>query len=156
MVEVRRGVIADAIELVRLRSIMLGAMGGTEPPVGAWQDVVADTFRAGLADPDGRMAAFVVAQPQEPSRLAACAVGFIETRLGTPANPNGQFGYVLNVSTDPAHRRRGYSRACIQALLSWYASRGVNAIELKSTDDGAPLYATLGFTMMPGTMRLYR
>ncbi|MFJ8580046.1 hypothetical protein [Micromonospora sp. NPDC093277] len=33
-------------------------------------------------------------------------------------------GYVFNVATDRDCRRRGYSRACMLALLGWYQQRG--------------------------------
>jgi GNAT superfamily N-acetyltransferase len=62
---------------------------------------------------------------------------------------------VVNVTTDPAHRRRGNSRACMQALLQWYADKGVTAVDLRASREGEPLYSSLGFARVtePGMWR---
>lgn len=87
--------------------------------------------------------------------LAACAVGVVEHRLGSPENPAGTTGHVFSVATDPAMRRRGYSRACMRALLGWYEERGVRRIDLHASPEGEPLYASLGFARTPApAMRL--
>ncbi|GAB1646384.1 GNAT family N-acetyltransferase [Krasilnikovia sp. MM14-A1259] len=98
---------------------------------------------------------FVVAQPDAPNRLAACAVGTVETRLGGPGNPSGMTGYIFNVATDPAHRRRGYSRSCTTALLDWYRARGIVTVDLRATPEAEWLYRSLGFVRTPDpAMRL--
>jgi ribosomal protein S18 acetylase RimI-like enzyme len=79
------------------------------------------------------------------SGLVACVVGAIDERLPGPHNPTGWRGYVYNVATDPAYRRRGFSRACMQALLEWFAERGVGSVDLRASPDGEPLYTSLGF-----------
>ncbi|GHJ49458.1 hypothetical protein Cs7R123_68000 [Catellatospora sp. TT07R-123] len=135
---------ADAAELVRLRTVMLGAMAGEPVPDGPWQEQVAAHARRLLADPDGDFAAYVADRPDGPG-LAACAVGAIDVRLGGPWDPSGRSGYVFNVVTDEAYRRRGLSRACLAALLEWFAAHGVASVDLRATDDGAPLYRELGF-----------
>lgn len=40
----------------------------------------------------------------------------------TARNPLGADGYVFSVATDPDARRRGYARACVDALLECSAS----------------------------------
>lgn len=77
--------------------------------------------------------------------LAACAAGTVEHRLPGPGNPLGHVGHVFNVATDPDLRRRGYSRACMTALLAWYRERGVRKIDLHASVEGEPLYASMGF-----------
>ncbi|MFB6393664.1 GNAT family N-acetyltransferase [Polymorphospora lycopeni] len=158
MVEVRRAVVDDAAELVRLRGLMLRAMGIGDPGAEDWQPVALRSLRDRLAEPDGSLVAFVVDQPAAPDdqpvdpagstgppRLAACVVGVVERRLGTPDNPSGEIGYVFNVSTDPGYRRRGYSRALMAALLDWYRERGIMVVDLVATGDGVPLYRSMGF-----------
>jgi GNAT superfamily N-acetyltransferase len=135
----------DAPELVRLREVMLADVDGREPEPGEWRAIAEETLRKGLADPDGPMAAFVVEQPERRGGLAACVIGVIERRLGSPQNPTGESGYVYNVATDRDHRRRGYSRACMEALLGWYRQRGVRTIDLHASAAGEPLYRSLGF-----------
>ncbi|MET7615571.1 GNAT family N-acetyltransferase [Streptomyces sp. NPDC005408] len=147
----RRATPDDAEELVRLRKVMHDSYAGHSPDVG-WQPAAVDTLRKKLTDPDGDLTAFVV---ERPGGLAACAVGTIEYRLGGPGNPHGRSGYVFSVATDPDLRRRGYSRACMEALLGWFRERGVRKIDLRASADGEPLYTSLGFVRTPDpAMRL--
>lgn len=142
-VPVRAAVPADAGELIRLRAIMLAGLTGAEPADGPWQQTGATLLRERL---DAGFTAFVVDDPGVPGRLAACVVGIVEQRLPSPGNPTGRAGYVFSVATDPRHRRRGYSRACMRALLRWYADHDVTAVELHTSAAAEPLYASLGFT----------
>ncbi|SBT48431.1 GNAT family N-acetyltransferase [Micromonospora narathiwatensis] len=143
MVDARRASHEDAAELVRLRGLMLAAVRGTEPGPGRWQDVARENLREWLAEPEPWLAAFVV--DASDGGLAACAVGTIERRLGSPHNPSGLVGYVFNVSTDPDHRRRGHSRSCLTALLDWFRDRDVRTVDLRASEAGLPLYRSLGF-----------
>jgi GNAT superfamily N-acetyltransferase len=147
----RRATPDDADELVRLRKVMHDSCHGPNPDVG-WQPAAVETLRVKLADPAGDLTAFVV---ERPGGLAACAVGTIEYRLGGPGNPDGTSGYVFSVATDPDMRRRGFSRACVEALLAWFRERGIRRIDLRASADGEPLYAALGFVRTPDpAMRL--
>jgi GNAT superfamily N-acetyltransferase len=108
-----------------------------------------------LTDTDDSLVAFVVDAPDSPGRLAACAIGLVERRLIGPNNPTGEIGYIVNVVTNPSHRRRGYARACMETLLRWYQRRGIVRIHLRASAEGEPLYQALGFTYPPlPTMQL--
>ena len=146
MIDVRRAGAEDAEELMRLRVVMLSGMPGASPPEpGPWLETGVDLLRRQLTDPAERLAAFVVARPDAPEKLAACVVGAVDERLPSPFYPSPMRGYVYNVATDPGYRRRGYSRACMGALLAWYAAQGVGLIDLRASPDGEPLYESLGF-----------
>ncbi|WP_307869059.1 GNAT family N-acetyltransferase [Micromonospora sp. C95] len=155
MSDVRRANVDDARELVRLRAVMLGALSDAPPEPGEWQHTALRTLRQQLPDPAADLAAYVVDAPGRPGMLAACAVGVVDLRLGGPVDPSGRSGYVFNVATDPAYRRRGFSRACLGALLDWFAGRGVRTVDLKASPEGEPLYRELGFrsTSMPAMRR---
>jgi ribosomal protein S18 acetylase RimI-like enzyme len=157
MIDVRRAGPGDASELMRLRVVMLSGMPGASPPEpGPWLETGADLLRRQLTDPAQRLAAFVVPRPDTPERLAACVVGAVDERLPSPFYPNPRRGYVYNVATDPEYRRRGYSRACMAALLTWYGSQGVGLVDLRASPDGEPLYESLGFFRTPDpSMRLF-
>jgi RimJ/RimL family protein N-acetyltransferase len=137
-------VVEDAEELVRLRHVMLSSFDHV--PAGPWEDTAVETLQERLPEEDPTLVAFVI---DRPGGLAACAVGTVEYRLGGPKNPSGEVGYVFNVSTDPDYRRRGYARACMEALIQWYAERGITKIDLKASPDGEPLYSSLGFVRTP-------
>jgi GNAT superfamily N-acetyltransferase len=170
---VRRATATDAPELVRLRRMMLAEVDGAEPAPVEWLATTEATLRQRLCDGDPMLAAFVIDKPEQPDQpdeqdrqdeqdrpdgrraVAACAVGIVLDLLPSPGNASGQVGYVMNVATDPAYRRRGYSRACVQALVDWFAGRGVLTVDLRASSEGEPLYRDLGFRPMtwPG-MRL--
>jgi GNAT superfamily N-acetyltransferase len=145
MVAVRAAVAEDAPELVRLRGVMLSSISGAVLPSGPWQEAAAQSLRIRLAEPDGTLMAFVVDSPHRVGMLAACVVGVVEHRLASPENPTGEIGYVFNVATDPGHRRRGYSRACMEKLLDWYRQRGITRVDLRASEEAEPLYRSLGF-----------
>lgn len=146
MITVRVATPADAPELVRLRGLMFEAMSGTAEP-GEWQATAEAVLRERLAAaPEAlTMPAFVVDDPVRPGRLAACAVGTLERRLPAPGHPDGLFGFVFNICTDPDHRRRGYARACTAALLDWFDARRATRVDLHATEGGEQLYRSLGF-----------
>jgi GNAT superfamily N-acetyltransferase len=144
MIDTRRAGVGDAAELLRLRSVMLTAVRPGTGDSTSWVGPAVTVVRPLLEAGNETMAAFVVDKP-DGSGLASCAVGTIDQRLPGPNNPSGLGGYVLNVVTDPAYRRRGWSRACMTALLEWFTQRGIAVVDLRASVAGEPLYASLGF-----------
>jgi GNAT superfamily N-acetyltransferase len=144
MVDVRRAGPGDAGELMRLRGVMLGSMRGVAEVTGDWQRTGAELLRTQLAVAEPAFAAFVADKGDRPG-LAACVLGQVDQRLPGPGDPTGLRGYVYNVATDPAYRRRGLSRACMTALLEWFAEAGAGVVDLRASPQGEPLYASLGF-----------
>jgi GNAT superfamily N-acetyltransferase len=143
--KVRRAEAADAADLVRLRAQMLADMGRSvgddaEP----WRATAEDWFADRLAR--GRVfASFVVDDPDD--GVAACSAGICDFHAPGPGNLSGVRGHVFNISTLPAHRRRGYSRACLEALLEWFRDETeARVINLNATPDGIALYRSVGFT----------
>lgn len=136
----------DAAELVRLRRLMFMAMSGRDEP-GAWEAAAEERVREQLAGGAARaLGAFVVdGDAGGGPHLAACAVGRVEERLPAPAHPEGRFGFVFNVCTDPRYRGLGHARATTGALLAWFAERGVTRVDLHATPEAEPLYRSLGF-----------
>jgi ribosomal protein S18 acetylase RimI-like enzyme len=153
IVMIRRATVADADELIRLRAVLLQTFRRDD-----WNDDWREPSRRilvrRLSEPEPSIAAFVVDHP-EAAGLAACAVGTIEERLGNPNSLDGRVGYVFNVATHPEMRRRGYSRACMEALLQWFREQGIRSVHLQASPDGQPLYTSLGFGLTPDpAMRL--
>jgi ribosomal protein S18 acetylase RimI-like enzyme len=151
MSPVRRAVPEDAEEVLRLRQVMLdslaSAAGSTD-----WHMESLPTLRAALAEPDGDFGAFVVDRPERAGTLAALVVGTVEYRIGRAGNPLGTVGYVFSVATDPDARRRGYARACMDALLEWFRARGVRQVQLTTSPEAEPMYASLGFAPKPNPL----
>ncbi|MGK5640679.1 GNAT family N-acetyltransferase [Streptomyces sp. URMC 126] len=146
MIETRVARPEDAAEIVRLRRLMFAAMDGHDSP-GEWERTAEGILRERLAVPVPELGAYVVdgdAGVGTP-HLAACAVGTVEQRLPAPGHPTGRFGFVFNVCTDDRYRGRGFGRATTEALLGWFAARGVTRVDLHATADAERLYRSLGF-----------
>ncbi len=139
----RPATLDDVPELVRLRALMFASMGRTAD---GWQDAAARDITDRLKD--GTMQVFVI--DGEPG-LAACAIGVVDRRVPGPSTPNGLWGHISGVATDPAYRRRGYARLLTQALLDWFQANGVRRVELHATPVAEPLYRDLGFAEQPYT-----
>ncbi|MFJ1971056.1 GNAT family N-acetyltransferase [Streptomyces sp. NPDC087903] len=144
---VRRATPEDAVEVLRLRQVMIDSMAGSEPGT-AWHAQALPGLRQRL-EGDEDFAAFVVDHPDRPEALAALAVGTVDYRIGKAANPRGRAGYVFSVATDPDARRRGYARTCMEELLSWFRARGAGQVLLTASAEAEPLYASLGFVRKP-------
>ncbi|WP_410786676.1 GNAT family N-acetyltransferase [Kribbella sp. C-35] len=144
-IQVRRAKPDDAESLVRLRGLMLAAMGndigGLDAP---WRTTALEWFTGQLASPD-TFAAYVVDDPS--AGVVAGAAGNVSVHAPGPHDLTTVRGHLFNVSTEPDFRRRGLARACVVALMDWFRDEtGVGQVELHATDYGIDLYRGLGFT----------
>lgn len=138
---VERANATDADELVELRVAYLtednGELDGDDEA--AIRDGLPSYYGAHL----GRdLHAYIV---REEGRIASCAFLIVVEKPMSPAFMSGRTGIVLNVYTRPDCRRRGYARQVMQALLDDADTLGLSVVELQATDDGYPLYLSVGF-----------
>ncbi|GGV10139.1 GNAT family N-acetyltransferase [Streptomyces spectabilis] len=155
MSRIRQAVEDDVPELVRLRALLFEDLGGEffNPSSGdeEWRHALATVLKEQLGSDAVRV--LVV---DSDGGLAACGIGTIEQRLPGPHLRNGRIGLVIGVVTDPAHRRRGHSRAIMHGLLDWFRERGAARVDLHASHDGEPLYRALGFTDHPDPALYWR
>ena len=133
MLTVRRATAADADELARLAA-------GLVQDTGAWTSRLTAFFRSQVET--DRVAAFVI---DRPGGLAACASATITHSIPGPGH-DGTYAHIHTVYTAPDYRLRGYARATVRALVDWLTQQGCGLITLSASEDGAPLYRSLGFT----------
>jgi GNAT superfamily N-acetyltransferase len=147
----------DLVELLRLRTLLFDDLGGDffNPTTddGSWLDALAVVLKDQLTADDVRI---LVVDGGDGGGLAACGIGTIEQRLPGPHLRNGRIGHVIGVITDPAHRRRGHSRAIMRGLLDWFRDREVARVDLYASAEGEPLYRDLGFTDLPDPALYWR
>ena len=55
--------------------------------------------------------------------------------------------FAANIAND--HTRRGYARACMEALVDWFREVGAGYIHLTASPDAESLYASMGFRRRP-------
>ena len=77
--------------------------------------------------------------------IVSCAFFLIVEKPMSPAFINGRTGMVLNVYTCPSYRRKGCAKKIMEALLAEAKKKKISVIELKATEDGYPLYRSVGF-----------
>ena len=83
---------------------------------------------------------------REDRAIVSCAFLLLIEKPMNPSFLNGKTGEVLNVYTRPDHRRKGYAAAVMKKMLADAKKMDVTVIELKATDDGYPLYKSVGFS----------
>jgi GNAT superfamily N-acetyltransferase len=144
----RRTELADAQELVRLRGLMLQALGQDSGLAdAAWRAAARDWFAERLARRRDRFVAYVIGgKPGE--RLLACGLAWLDERVPSPTCPNGLRGHITGMYTEPHARGRGHGRAILGELLGWLQRQGMVVAELHASAQGAPLYRSAGFQLI--------
>jgi GNAT superfamily N-acetyltransferase len=109
----------------------------------AWRVAANLWFHEQLARPQ-EFAGFVIEHPED--GVVCAALGSCDARAPGPEDVSGAHGHVFNICTEPAHRRCGYGRACLTALLSWFhTDTRVRVVDLNATPGGAVMYTAAGF-----------
>lgn len=136
---IRRATIEDVPTIARLRQAMWDEMNPDRPAAPAFIDATSaywtDTFGSGrgvgwLAEHDD------------------VAVGMAMLLINhQPPRPFGEIrrGYVTSVYVAPEHRRHGYGRALMLAMIEYGRAEGLQRLELRSTEVGRELYEVVGF-----------
>ena len=62
-----------------------------------------------------------------------------------PGYPHPRRATIYNVYTEPGHRRRGLARKLMLVMMEWCWKRGFATVYLHASNDGRPLYDSLGF-----------
>ncbi len=139
---IRRATVADAAVIGHHRAGMFRDMGWiADDEVDALRAASCTYLLAALAD--GTYSGWVV---ETQGDVVAGGGAMIRCLMPRPGYPHGdEEAYVLNVYTEPKHRRRGLARRLMQEILAWYHARGITRIALHASDDGRPLYERLGF-----------
>ena len=133
----------DAGEVTRLAELMYRSLG-LVLPVETWEGWREAATGAVSARLGADLAVVVAEDPGAPGRLVACGAGSISPRLPLPP-ADDRVGYIQWMSTEPEFQRRGLGRSVLRALLDWFASEGVDNVELHASVDGAHLYRSEGF-----------
>ena len=82
---------------------------------------------------------------REEDTIISCAFLLIVEKPMSPAFITGKTGTVLNVYTKKEYRRKGYAKKLMTKMLEDAKAQEVSVIELKATEDGYPLYKSIGF-----------
>ncbi|MES2780782.1 MAG: GNAT family N-acetyltransferase [Bacteroidota bacterium] len=64
---------------------------------------------------------------------------------GNLKNPSGKWGYIMNMYTLPAYRRKGICKGILNALVADASQQGITGFELHATLEGEKVYKQEGF-----------
>jgi len=139
---IRTGPPADAEIIAGHRRAMFSDMGYRDEP---WLDEMSASFlpwvRRKLESGD-YLAWFAVAP--DGTIAAGAGLWLMEWMPHRPGG-SGRRGNVLNVYTQPAYRRRGLARRLMTLILECARDRGIEVMVLNASDEGRPLYESMGF-----------
>ncbi len=138
---IRPAVAADIPALVELRLGMFESMGHSDP---------ADLIRLRRQSikymhekiPTGEYLSWVADVNGQ-----AVASGGLVIRSAPPTihNPSGLEGYVISVFTAPEWRKQGMARGIMNTIIDYLRKNGIAKVTLRTTEQGRPLYTSLGF-----------
>jgi GNAT superfamily N-acetyltransferase len=81
----------------------------------------------------------------EGDTIAGIGGMILREQPGNFKNPSGKVGYIMNMYTLPAYRRRGIGGQILTLLIDDAAKLGYRLFELHATKEGEPLYIKHGF-----------
>ena len=91
---------------------------------------------------DGSLRAWVI---EAESRVVAGGAILIVEWLPRPHDLTRRLAYLHSVYTEPEHRRRGLARRIVWAAIEACRANGLRRLTLHASDEGRPLYESLGF-----------
>lgn len=85
-----------------------------------------------------------VAQDDAGEAVAGTGVLLLPYQPG-PNDTKAQRAFIINVYTHPAHRRHGLARQLMNKAVDWCRDAGFAIVSLHASNEGRPLYESLGF-----------
>lgn len=140
-ITIRVASLADIPEILRQRRAMYEDMNYQDAPsLEAMAKLTADYLAKAMAE--GSFRAWLACD-----RAHAVAGGavIISPWPAHPYDLECRRATILNVYTNPTHRRRGLARKLMQTMIAWCKREGFARVTLHASDDGRHLYESLGF-----------
>ena len=141
--------IRDLGRLMRWRAEVIRCVFGEEPSP-ALLEANREYYEHSIAD--GSHRAYVAGVGGEE---CGCGAICFSRELPSPDNPSGRCAYLMNIYVRKAYRHHGVAHAVVSRLIREARKTGCGKIYLESTEEGRPVYASLGFRDMPDMMKYY-
>jgi len=146
-VRIRRATLADVPALARHRVGMYHDMGHIPESEEARLLLASSAyFRSALEA--GEYLAWLAVTSASAEEVVAGAGLIVRTMIPRPG-PEGiieeREAQIVNVYTERAWRRRGIAALVMRQLLDYTRANRINRVSLHASDDGRPLYESLGF-----------
>jgi GNAT superfamily N-acetyltransferase len=142
--EIRLATAEDARLIAAHRRAMFAAMDAADEAVLTTVESASISWTERMIR-GGRYLGWITSDGERP---VASAGMFLLDWPPHPFDPEGTVrGYLLNVFVEPAYRKRGLARELVQMCLAEARRRGIRMVTLHASDEGRPLYETLGFAV---------
>jgi GNAT superfamily N-acetyltransferase len=141
MTRIRESTLDDLALVLRHRRGMFRDMGHGESVLDAMEAASASFFSAALRD--GTYRGFFAVD--EEGRVLAGGGIVLLAHQPQPVDPRPRRPFVVNMFTEPEHRRRGLARLLMQAMIDWTRAQGYATLTLHASDAGRALYESMGF-----------
>ena len=146
-IHIRPATLADVDALARHRVGMYRDMGHIpESEEARFLEASAAYFRVALAS--GEYLAWLAFPSTSPEEIVAGAGLIVRPMIPRPGTTGGievRDAQVVNVYTEVGWRRRGIAARLMRNLLEYTTANHLNRVSLHASDDGRPLYESLGF-----------
>lgn len=147
---IRRATLADAGTIARHRADMYRDMGALPPA--SRDDLIAHTNEfLQTALTSGQYVGWLATSRDDDATIVGGAGALVRRRLprvigrDAPRIAPGREALIVNVFTEPEWRRHGVARAIMNEILVWAHAEKIDSIVLHASDEGRPLYESLGF-----------
>lgn len=101
--------------------------------------------------PEGSHIALVASYGEDE---AGCGALCLSEELPSPDNASGRNAYLMNIYVREPFRCKGIGHFIVKSLVEIAREKGCGKIYLETTDEGRPVYSSLGFCDMEGFMKL--
>lgn len=155
-IRIREATLDDLEVILRHRRQMFYDMGLTDPAdLDAMQSACEPFFRQAIGNGSYRgWLALVEPVTEAIGRIVGGGGVWLAPWPPHPRGPMPFRPYILNMFTEPEYRRQGVGRRLLEVILDWCRAQGFHWVSLHASEQGRPLYASLGF-QASSEMRLH-
>ena len=141
-IDIRRATPADLGVVMHHRCSMFLDMGyHDESSLAAMRATSEPFFAKGLGN--GSYVGWLAENPRK--KVIAGGGLIVFDYHSSPTDPLPKRPVIVNMYTEPGYRRRGIARTLMEIMVDWCRKEGLGSVLLHASEDGRPLYESLGF-----------
>ena len=143
IITIRPGTLADIPAIVHHRRRMCEDMGySDDAALSAMVVATADYLKKAIRE--GTFRSWLACEGEQ---VVAGGAVVISPWPAHAYEPECRRATILNIYTEPEYRRRGIARQLMEAIVAWCKEEGFARVTLHASDQGKPLYESLGFEL---------
>jgi GNAT superfamily N-acetyltransferase len=141
IITIRPGTLADIPAIAHHRRRMCEDMGFSDNnALSAMTSATTDYLKTAI--PDGSFRSWLACDDE---KIIAGGAVVISPWPAHAYEPICRRATILNVYTEPEYRRRGIARQLMETIIAWCKEERFARVTLHASDQGKPLYESLGF-----------